>query len=303
MPARTCLLVVAVLVLCAPVHGQKATRIAFDVATVRPSAPGTRGAQRVLPGRIEFVGTSLRTVLFTAFRIENVVEASSPAWLLDARFDIQGTYPAGATAAQVPEMLQTLLRDRFGLVTHTEPRRVDGYELVVGKDGIKMREVEPVDELNHDFTTPSGQKPAVDFVADTAEGPVRSMVIPGEVGSRTVTARSRYETRTTLNRTTLVDATRISMRELVSLLKVNLDRPVYDRTGLTGVYQFKVELDVSQMALRIVTADKDGNPINRDPTGVSTFKAIEGLGLKLQELRAPLDVLIVDKIERTPTEN
>ena len=93
------------------------------------------------------------------------------------------------------------------------------------------------------------------------------------------------------------------MSELVSLLRVNLDRPVLDRTGLTGVYRFQIELDRSQMAARLVTADKDGNPISREPTGVSTFKSIESLGLKLEEHRTPFDVLVVDKIERTPTEN
>jgi uncharacterized protein (TIGR03435 family) len=64
-----------------------------------------------------------------------------------------------------------------------------------------------------------------------------------------------------------------------------------------------VELDASQMAVRIVRRDKDGNPIGAEPTGVSTFKAVESLGLKLESRRSPIDVLVIDKLERTPTDN
>ena len=155
--------------------GQAASAPVFEVAAVRPSEPGTRQSQKVLPTRIDFISTSLRTLLLTAFRLE-VYQVSAPNWLMDVRFDIHATYPAGVTQAQVPEMLQALLRARFGLVTHTEPRRVDAYELVVGRGGIKMREVQPLDDLNKDFTTPSGQRPSVDSVRETIDGPVRSML-------------------------------------------------------------------------------------------------------------------------------
>ena len=52
-----------------------------------------------------------------------------------------------------------------------------------------------------------------------------------------------------------------------------------------------------------MTTRADGTPIVREPTGVSTFKAIESLGLKLEERRVPLDFVVVESIERTPTEN
>jgi uncharacterized protein (TIGR03435 family) len=62
-------------------------------------------------------------------------------------------------------MAQTLLRDRFGLVARFEPRQMDASDLVAGKDGIKMRAVEPLDELTKDFTTSSGQQPPGDLIA------------------------------------------------------------------------------------------------------------------------------------------
>jgi uncharacterized protein (TIGR03435 family) len=77
---------------------------------------------------------------------------------------------------------------------------------------------------------------------------------------------------------------------------------VIDNTGLTGLYEFKVELDISQMALAFVKTDVNGRSLD-EPTGVSTFKAVEGLGLKLEERRSPVDILVVDRISRTPAEN
>jgi len=122
-----------------------------------------------------------------------------------------------------------------------------------------------------------------------------------------VTTRTRYDTWTTANLTFMVDAERITMSEFVRILSPNVDRPVIDRTGLSGLYQFKVELDSNQSAIRGlrsagVTTTVKGTPID-EPTGVSTFKAVESLGLKLEERRTPFDILVVDKIERTPAAN
>jgi len=55
------------------------------------------------------------------------------------------------------------------------------------------------------------------------------------------------------------------------------------------------------MTSPLSNTDRNGNP--REPTGVSTFRAVENLGLKLQELRSPVNVLVVDNVNRTPTEN
>ena len=275
---------------------------AFEAATIRPTPSGSRIAVRILPNRAEVIGHDLRALIMLAFN-KQVYELSGPDWLMGRpSFSIQATYPEGATASQFRQMLQALLVSRFGLVSHIEPRRVDAYDLVVGKDGIRMEQVQAVDEIQKELKN-LGDRASSTFIAEDFDGQRLSFAIPGEVGSRTVTTRSLYDSHTTARRTTLINAVRISIPEFVSLLRVNLDKPIIDRTGLTGLYRFKVELDASLMALRILTTDVNGNPINREPTGVDTFKAVESLGLKLEERREPIDVLVVDKIERTPTEN
>ncbi|HET9384753.1 MAG TPA: TIGR03435 family protein [Gemmatimonadales bacterium] len=104
-----------------------------------------------------------------------------------------------------------------------------------------------------------------------------------------------------------MDATRMTMAELASLLTSNLDQPVLDKTGLTGFYRFTVELPADASVLRTlrsagIATTVDGTPIGT-PTGISAFKVIEGLGLRLERRREPFDVVVVDKMERRPIGN
>jgi len=291
---------------CATPFAQTASTLSFEVASVRLWSPGTRGGQSVTDTRVALVNVPLRSVLLTAFRAKPY-QLSAPDWVNEVRLDIQATLPAGATRAQVPEMLQTLLRERFGLVTHAEPRPVKAYELAVGKDGMKMREVEPVDELTKVFASdPSLKSAPPDNVSETVDGQVRTMMIP--IGVRTVTARSMYEQVFSAQRTTQINAVRMTMGEFANLLASNIDAPVIDRTGLAGVYQFKIELPPNASAVRGlislgITTTVQGTPLTDPTAAVSAFKAVEALGLKLEERKAPIDVIVVDKIERTPTEN
>ncbi len=226
-------------------------------------------------------------------------ELSALSWVSQVRFDIQATFPADARP-QVPLMLRRLLVERFGLVTHVEPRPMPVYELSVDRDGLRIPEAEPANDLDKGFT----KEPAASSggqVFETFDGPTRAMTVPSFFGSRVVTTRSLYTTSTTPRQTFEIDATRITMPEFAGLLRVNLDRPVIDKTGLTAVYRFKVELDRTARAARILDSlPADRQAALREPTGVSTFKAVEGLGLKIEERRSPIDVLVVEQ-DRTVT--
>ena len=281
---------------------QTALRPSFDVASIRPATRGTPSSQRITETRLDLINTSLRQVLSIAFRTAPH-ELSAPASLNTANFDINATFPAGSRN-RVPEMLQRLLIERFGLMTHVESRPIPAYELVVGKSGLTIKEVDAANELDKDFGGDALTQ-STNRLSETVEGPVRMMAIP--LGMRRVTERSRYDAWTTAQGTYVVDAARITMGELASVLTPNLDKPVVDKTGLTGVYQFKIELDANQSAIRGllnlgIKTNVRGEPIGM-PTGVSTFKAIESLGLKLEERRSPFDVVVVDKIAQAPVEN
>jgi uncharacterized protein (TIGR03435 family) len=104
------------------------------------------------------------------------------------------------------------------------------------------------------------------------------------------------------------NAARMTMAELVPFLWETMDAPVVDKTGLTGVYQFTLTLPRGAMGerhIRELASGRLGASLSSAaPTGgLSALKAIESLGLKLERRRVPLEVVVVDQISRTPTEN
>src|SRR5688572_15396312 len=276
----------------------------FEVATIRATAPDTRGGGRtVTQTRVDFRNIALFRVLLDAYEVDEH-RIAGPGWLKETRFDIQATIPAGATRAQVPQMLQRLLAERFGLVAHIERRPVSVYELVVTDRGLKMLEVEPVNELTKTFATADGVTSS-DVVEGEGDKQTRTIMTTGAL--KLVTTRALWDQRITTRGTWQVEATRMGMADLVMLLGGMVDRPVIDKTALTGVYQFKVELPgvlataglTPQGSTPIV---RDGT-VAADPSGVSVFRAVEGLGLKLESRRSPFDVIVVDKIARMPSAN
>jgi uncharacterized protein (TIGR03435 family) len=284
----------------------------FEVASVRVITDGVPMSSRLSDSRVD-ISQPLRMLLLTAFRVQDH-QLSAPADLNRLYIDLQATMPAGATVVQVPEMLQTLLAERFELAYHRESRPTDAYALVTGPDGVKMREVKPVDELRRAFPSepPVNGRARNDTTSETPEGTVRTMSIPG--GLRRITSRTMYERTTTPSGGLIVNATRMSMTELTSVLQRNVDLPIVDQTDLAGLYQFKVELPYDAAAAVLAAAarayeisKRGGNAdagtagIDRAP-GVPT-KALESIGLKLEKRRLPIEVVVVDKISRTPTEN
>jgi len=141
-------------VVSAPLWGQVAKPLEFDVARIKLSAPGGRGGGvRPLNGGQTYVATNMpiRTIMQLMYRITPAQIVGDPDWLNTERYDIEGkTDMKGATIDQLHEMFQTLLADRFALKFHKENRQVSGYELAVDKSGVKMK----ISELPNTFDIP-----------------------------------------------------------------------------------------------------------------------------------------------------
>ncbi len=271
----------------------------FEVASVRLTPPQTPPSRRVTDTRVDIVNMSLRALLVRVFQIDQPSLLVTPDWLNDVNVDIHATIPAGSTRAHVPEMLKTLLIARFGMRVHTEPRPTDVYELVVGTGGAQMEEVPAVDEVDKVFPAdPSGKPPSLDRTSEGIEGRIRS--INTARGLITITEQSMYERIRTDRGTEEIDATRMTMRQLASILSFTVDRPVVDGTRLTGLYRFRIELPPANFAIASVLVPI--TPTN-EPNVVSALRAVEKLGLKLERRRLPVDTVIVDQIARTPTGN
>jgi len=126
----------------AAVFGQSApARLSFEVASVKPSPPpgepGLHFGTRIDEAQADFGNITLRGLIMFAYRLRGF-QLSAPDWVNTARFDVLGKLPDGAKPDQVPEMVQTLLADRFHLVLHPEDKEFPVYALVVGKDGPKL---------------------------------------------------------------------------------------------------------------------------------------------------------------------
>jgi uncharacterized protein (TIGR03435 family) len=129
---------------------QSGGRVEFEVAAINPAnivkiTAGATSSSRVGGGRFEVRGFTLKALVKMAYRIQDYQISGGPKWFDSETYDIDAKFPAGATDQQVPQMLQSLLADRFHLAFHHETRTVSAYELVAAKNGPTLHEA-PADK-------------------------------------------------------------------------------------------------------------------------------------------------------------
>jgi uncharacterized protein (TIGR03435 family) len=193
-----------------------------------------------------------------AYDIRDFQVSGGPDWVNRDQFDITAKAEGDASKAQVRAMLQRLLTERFTLVLRRESKEVNVYTLTVGKAGPKLKEV----KLDEDNAT-------------------RGMRFGG------------------IGRIAGLMATMPQLVVMLSDIKLNgsaiLDRPVLDRTGLTGVYDFKLEWSAEEQSADRATS--------ANPAAPSIFTAVqEQLGLKLESTKAPIEFFVIEQAAK-PTEN
>ena len=244
-------------------------KLAFEVASIKPGSPGDM-RQLIQSGKLFYTvddssanlgSYSLHALIVLAFRLpdDQVVQ---PGWTNDVRFDIHAKLPAGGKKEQVPEMLQTLLAERFGLIVHHDQKVLPVYLMTVAKDGPKFRESTGEDETaagcNGGFHKVCSQATMAGLAAMlTSFG---KMSAPGA-----------------------------------------LDRPVVDATGLAGKYDFV--FDSGRVGGRVARSTEPQPTPAADAEVVSYLDAVKVLGLRLEPAKHTFDILVLDHVERVPTEN
>jgi uncharacterized protein (TIGR03435 family) len=235
-----------------PAVGIFAQTPAFEVASIKPNRSGGGGSSiRQAKGQLTMENVPLRKMTLWAYGIPDDREYAliGPGWLGTERFDIAAKYPGETPVAQIRQMTQTLLADRFKLALHRETRQLPIFALVVAKGGPKIQATAP-------------------GAANTNGGPGH------------------------------LQATRITMQKLCDLMARMVGQPVTNDTGLAGVFSFT--LDWTPDETQKLGAPEDGTA----PSGASLFAALqEQLGLRLEGRKGPVDVLVVDRMEKSPTEN
>jgi uncharacterized protein (TIGR03435 family) len=269
----------------------------FETASVKPIEPGRQpafahsgGPGTTDPGRIHYCCDAMLTLLTRAFGVQSD-RVAGPSWIADFegpnRYVIDATIPAGATKDEFRTMLQNLLVMRFQLKVHHENRNFSGYELVVAKGGPKLNR-QP--KLGTPEEMAGMLPPGARMMS--GEGMGRMWIQSQQVGMA--------ELASTLGRM-ITQALGADSADL-SIPKAR----VVDRTGLAGVYDYRIEFACE--GCRGTPARLGGLPSSStasDPSGLpSVFQAVESLGLKLERVRdIPLDVIVVDHVEKAPSAN
>ena len=298
--------------------------LTFEVASIKPAGPlnpvaiqsGKMHIGMKIDGAMVDIGSfSLKDLIRTAYEVKDY-QISGPDWMNNLmgaeRFNVQAKIPDGATKEQVPQMLQALLADRFKLVVHRETKDHSIYALIVAKGGPKLKEAEPEPAAPE---TPAEPKKG-ETVINQGSNTVR---ISGNMENGkgvTVSGGPQGQMRMSMaNGMMHMEAARMSMAILAETITRFVDRPVVDMTDLKGDYQIILDLsmdDLKNVARAAGMGGAMGSPGDgaksladsaSDPSGSSIFASIQHMGLKLDPRKGPVEVIIIDHYEKTPTEN
>jgi uncharacterized protein (TIGR03435 family) len=249
-----------------PAKPEKPLPTEFEVADLKPSKPGTTRTNGRLTkgGRVELTGMTLKDLVTTAWDLNDDM-ISYPKWMATERFDLIAKAGMDVPIDTLLTMLRALLTERFKIKSHTEEQPVPVYALMTTKSPHKLKA--------SDESARSGCKPGN---AD---------------GLRTLTCQN------------------ITMEQFVEKLREAapgyFDHKVVDTTGLKGGFDVTVAWSPKgRMELNANKARESAEAASSPNGDLTVFQAVEKqLGLKLAEQKRPMQVLVIDHIDRTPVEN
>ena len=255
----------------------------FEVADIKPSEPGTPERALFLPGgRIDYRAITLKELIQYGWNIKgDDMLVGAPDWLGDDRFSVLAKAPSTSQAAAGAKgppidldalrfMFRALLADRFKLTVHHEERAVSVYAVVAVKP--KLKQADPSNR--------AGCKQATGNAG---------------TGARIISTFSY----TCLNTTMAQFAKQLERGSMG-----DLPHPVFDSTGLEGAWDFALTWTPQVLAKAADVAPAAGAAASDPMGGLTLSEALEKqLGLRLEIEKRPVSVLVIDHIERKPTDN
>jgi bla regulator protein blaR1 len=229
----------------------------FEVASVKPGPPGEDGWQLGVPthGGITIENMELHKIIASSFRIQDSM-VIGPGWIDSARYTIVAKGPDPTVGNPVVwEMLRRLLADRFQLTYHIESRTRPIYALVVAKGGHKLKR--PEDGVCAEAIKRNEHCANLRF--SLAGLGITNMPVQALIGG---------------------------------MGRIMPDRPIVDKTGLTGFYDVDVKWEQPK---------SDGLDPRVD-TAAMNIALEEQAGLKLESQTGPVDFLVIDRVGK-PSEN
>jgi uncharacterized protein (TIGR03435 family) len=266
-------------------QGGSAQPLAFDVVSIRPYPRNNMMISiRTTPDGVSVSGMPMHMVLREAFGVTNDQLLGEPDWVATDRYDVEGKV-APEDAPKLKQLsneqrwtlLLPALEERCNLKFHHETKELTVYMLVIAKGGLKMQPAQPVGNVAP--SGPMGSGPG------NVSAPPSPPPPPGPGAGMFFTARSA------------------TMDSLVHMLARTLGNPVIDKTGLTGKYDLRLQFAPDDNVRASMPPPAMGGAPPPETDGPSIFTALqEQLGLKLVAQKQPVDVIVIDHMER-PTAN
>jgi uncharacterized protein (TIGR03435 family) len=245
----------------------------FDAVSIKPNKSGDlRMTMRpARGGRLNATNVPLKNLITWAYMIRAFQLSGEPSWVDSERFDVATTSEANprydVLQPTLETMFQGVLADRFKLTSHRETKELPVYSLVVAKNGPKIH---PVDEEGCPEVPPP-------------DNPCR-FLRPTKFGQLT--------------------GKKAPMFILALLLSSMTGRTVVNKTDLKGSYDYTLDW-TKYLQPPQVPPGAEATPVALDPMSVETAISTalqEQLGLKLESTKGPVEILVIDHVER-PSEN
>jgi len=310
---RTLFILLGIGVTVIPIYSQtKPKKPSFEVVSVKPTT--VVGFNIAIPqgDRLTMSGQTLRMLMALAYRDSatgyEFEVFGAPDWMDSARFDVQAKADCSGGAIsrdQQSLMMQSLLEERFQLKAYVETRDMPVYNLVVGKDGHKIK-------VSSDQTPPA---PVVAFAPLCGSNPegfkppsMPPLPAPGADPSRFLSQLPRGGLYLMpQDGGVRLQGASVPISRLLDILKRLTARQVIDKTGLTDLFDITLKFSregiafLGQPGPTAAGPSVDGALVTPDPAP-TLFTAIQDLGLKLEQARGPVQVVVIDSV-RKPSEN
>jgi uncharacterized protein (TIGR03435 family) len=263
-------------------------KVEFEVASVRsspPSRPEQVSAGLRLDGAQAHIAFfTLQEYIAMAYRVR-LSQVSGPDWLTSTRYEVNGKIPAGETYHHVPEMLQSLLAERFQLKLHREQKDLPVYALVMGKNPLTLKEV-----------TAAAEPSTNDAVSVAGTGSAAGVSVNLGNGSWYTFANNKFE------------AHKMTLQQIANMLERYVDRPILNLTDLKGTYDVTLNLTPEDYLSMLVRAGHNSGAtlppqalrLLESSSTASLADAFEMVGLKFVARKAPMDLLVIDQVSKTP---
>jgi uncharacterized protein (TIGR03435 family) len=252
----------------------------FAVASIKPNHTGCCTTYGAGNGGSGGKNVTLKILIAFAYHLQQFQISGGPRWIDSEHFDVEGKAEnPKADPEQLRLMLRSLFEDRFKLKVHRETKEGPVYALVLAKGGAKIKLSRDQSPENVDGPAPPGAGPN--------HGAIR-------IGAGNLVGNA------------------VTLSWFATMLSQRLDRLIVDKTNLTGRYDIRLQwtpnageypYDLGGNRLPTSIIDMSGTAVTLDPSGPSIFSAMqEQLGLKLESAKAPVELLVIDHVEK-PSEN